>query len=94
MHALKRVELWQIPPRSPDCNPVEKFWSWVRARLRDMDLKDLEMKRPPIGRSALRERVKRLLRTRKAKEVAKNTVLGLKKVCQTILKKRGGGTRG
>ena len=94
VHALKRVELWQIPPRSPDCNPVEKFWSWVRARLRDMDLKDLEMKRLSIGRSALRERVKRLLRTRKAKEVAKNTVLGLKKVCQTILKKRGGGTRG
>ena len=53
-----------------------------------MDLKDLEMKRPPIGRSALRERVKRLLRTRKAKEVAKNTVLGLKKVCQMILRKR------
>lgn len=93
-HALKRVSLLQVPPRSPDLNPVEKFWSWVRARLRDMDLKDLEMKRPPVDRSALKERVKRLMATRKAKEVAKNIALGLKKVCKMVLKKKGRGTRG
>ena len=93
-HALKRVSLLHVPPRSPDLNPVEKFWSWVRARLRDMDLKDLELKRPPVGRSALKERVKRLMATQKAKEVAKQTALGLKKVCKTVLKKSGRGTRG
>ena len=32
------VILWQIPPKSPDLNPVEKFWAWVRKQLRAHDI--------------------------------------------------------
>ena len=69
-HKRVRVELWHIPARSPDLNPVEKFWAWVRKQLRAMDLRDLVAGRPPVGKTALKARVKALLRTRQAKLVA------------------------
>ena len=25
----KRIQLWVVPPKSPDLNPVEMFWSWL-----------------------------------------------------------------
>jgi transposase len=37
--------LWHIPPRSPDLNPVEKFWAWLRRELRRLDLQDLSKKK-------------------------------------------------
>jgi len=36
-----RILLLHIPPKSPDLNPVEKFWGWVRKRLHKMDHKVL-----------------------------------------------------
>ena len=30
-HAKARVELWHIPPRAPDLNPVGLYWAKVRA---------------------------------------------------------------
>ena len=24
------ISLWHVPARSPDLNPVEKFWAWLR----------------------------------------------------------------
>ena len=35
------IDLWPVPPKSPDLNPVEMFWSWLRRKLRDLDLQDL-----------------------------------------------------
>lgn len=93
-HKKARVELWQIPARSPDLNPVEKFWSWVRRRLRAMDLADLNAGRPPIQKVALKARVNALLKTRRAKRVAKNTVLSLRKTCKEVKLKRGAAARG
>ena len=29
-HRDNRIKLWHIPPRSPDLNPIEKFWAWLR----------------------------------------------------------------
>ena len=29
----QKVRLLKVPPRSPDLNPVEKFWSWLRREL-------------------------------------------------------------
>ena len=71
-HKRARVEVWHIPPRSPDLNPVEKYWAWVRKQLRAMDLADLQAKppRPPVTKAGLQARVRALLRTRKAKDVA------------------------
>ena len=71
-HAKKRVELWHVPPRSPDLNPVEMFWAKVRLWLREMDLKDLRAGRKPVQKTTMKERVKRLLRSEKARQVAKN----------------------
>lgn len=88
-HAKASVELWHIPPRSPDLNPVERFWGWLRKRLRAMDLADLKGGRRPVTKFALKARVRRLLQTQKAKEVAKNYVFSLFKTCEKV--KRNGG---
>ena len=88
------VELMHVPPRSPDLNPVEKYWSWVRRRLRALDLKDLHAKRKPLGKSALQARVRRVLQTRKAKTVASRIFLGFRKTCQECVNKSGRATKG
>ena len=75
-------------------NPVEKFWSRVRRRLRAMDLDDLRKKRPPVQKAALKARVRNLLCTKKAKLVAKNTVSGLCKTCREFALKKGAASRG
>ena len=93
-HRRVGVHLWHIPPRSPDLNPVEKFWGWVRKQLRAMDLADLKVKRPPVQRTALQARVRSLLRTAKAKNMAKNHVQSLHNTCREVLKKKGAATRG
>ena len=88
------IRLWHVPPRSPDLNPVEKFWAWLRKQLRKLDLKDAVAKRPVLSKMAYRERVKRVLRTKKAQTVAKNCALGLRKVCKAVVKGGGIATRG
>ena len=93
-HRRTRVLLWQIPPRSLDLNPVEKFWAWLRARLREKDLADLRAKRPPLQKTALKARVRLMLRSRRAKRVAKSTFASLRKTCQEVIRKRGAATRG
>ena len=72
--ALKdaKVRLWHIPAKSPDLNPVEKFWVWVRKQLLKKDLADLMKGRPVPGRTASQGRVRRLLQSAKAQQVAKN----------------------
>ena len=36
-----RVTLLHIPAKSPDLNPVKKFWGWAWKRVHKMDLADL-----------------------------------------------------
>jgi hypothetical protein len=93
-HRRARVDLWQIPPRSPDLNPVEKYWAWLRCRLRAMDMADLRAKRPAIQRTALKARVQALLRTDKARTVAAATFKTLRKTCAEVIQKRGAAARG
>ena len=31
-YSAHHIELWSVPPRSPDLNPIEKFWAYVRTR--------------------------------------------------------------
>ena len=45
-YAFKNIQLWDVPPKSPDLNPIEMFWGWIRKKLRSMDLADLRTKRP------------------------------------------------
>jgi hypothetical protein len=48
--AEQGVSLWHIPPRSPDLNPVEKCWAWLRRELRRLDLQDLSKKKRPLSK--------------------------------------------
>ena len=56
-----KVHLWRVPPRSPDLNPVERFWAYLQKRLRRLDLRDAFNRRPCLGRSAYIARVRQVL---------------------------------
>jgi hypothetical protein len=85
----KNIILMHIPPHSPDLNPIESFWGWLRQTLRRRDLEDLRLKRPPLGKTAYKQRVRSVLRSKKAQSVAKAKFRNFKKVCQTVWKKKG-----
>ena len=93
-HRREHVSLCHIPPRSPDLNPVEKFWAHVRRWLRAMDLADLRAGRPAVQKTVLKERVRSLLRSVRAKRAAQNTFKSLRKTCKEVIEKRGASTWG
>ena len=39
-YLAKKISLWDVPAKSPDLNPVEMFWGWLRRKLRLMALAD------------------------------------------------------
>ena len=47
--SANKINLWRVPPKSPDLNPVEKFWAWLRRELLLKDLADLKARRPALG---------------------------------------------
>ena len=47
------------------------------------------MKRPPLGKTAYKQRVRSVLRSKKAQSVAKAKFRNFKKVCQTVWRKKG-----
>ena len=87
--AKNGVSLWFVPPRSPDLNPVEKYWSWLRRELRRMDLKDLRAKKAVPTKEAYQRRVRSLIKTQRSQRVASNIARGFKKVCQKVIKVKG-----
>ena len=89
-HKAAKVKLWSVLQKSPDCNPVDRFWAWLRKRLRAMDLKDAVAKRPVLGKTAYKARVRNLCRSKQAQAVASNHAKSLKGVCRIILQKKGG----
>ena len=54
-----------------------------------MDLDDLVKKRPVPGKTAYKERARRLLKSPKAQTVASNMYYGMRKTARAV-KKRGG----
>ena len=48
-YASKKIVLWDVPAKSPDLNPIEIFWGWIRKRLRNMDLEDLKVTSVPTS---------------------------------------------
>lgn len=93
-YSRHNITLWNLPAKSPDLNPIEKMWGWMRKRLRAMDLADLKAGRPVPGRTAYRERVKRLLRSQKAQTVARNFYSNIRTVAKRVKKAKGGAVRG
>lgn len=88
-----RLRLWHVPAHSPDLNPVEKFWAWLRKQLRLRDLQDLRFGMPPLDRTAYRARVRALCRTARAQRVAASCAKGLKKTCKEVVLKKGAAAR-
>ena len=77
----KKLQLLNISARSPDFNPIESFWGWLRQAMRRKDLEDLRNKRPALGKTAWTCRLKRVLKSKKAQSVAKSKFINFKKVC-------------
>ena len=88
------IDLIEIPPRSPDLNPVEKMWGWVRKQLRARDLRDFAQGVPVLGKVAYRERLRRLLRSSRAQAVAKNIAKNFRTVCKRVVKAKGAAVKG
>ena len=93
LYAKKRIRLLHIPARSPDLNPIESFWSWLRRELRRRDLEDLRRGKPALSKAEYKQRVRDVLRTVKAQNVAKAKFQNLKKVCKEVVLKRGAMSR-
>ena len=93
-YADKGIVLWQIPARSPDLNPIEKFWRWLRRELRRRDLEDWNAKRPPLGKTAYKARLRAVLRSKKTQSVAARIAAGLLNVCKEVQRKKGAASRG
>ena len=83
------VKLWHTPPRSPDCNPIERFWSWVRKEMRARDLNDFIAKRPILGSMAYKQRLRCLLKSPAAQSVAKKHFHSFRETCKKVLKCKG-----
>ena len=93
-HAAIGVALWHVPARSPDMNPIELFWSWLRRRLLALDLQDLTARRRALGKLAYRERVRSVCRSQKAQTVAAACYRSFRDACQRVAAAQGGAVHG
>ena len=92
-HKAARVKLLKIPARSPDLNPVERFWAWLRKKLRALDLKDAVECRPVLGKTAYKARVRNVCKSKKAQQVAAAQASIMKRVCKAVIANKGAATR-
>ena len=74
-------------------NPIEKFWGWLRKKLRAADMKDMQARRPVLGKMAYRARIRSICKSRQAQRVAASYTLGLRKVCQQVINKEGAASK-
>ena len=67
---------------------------WVRKQLRVRDLRDLANGVPVLGRTMYRERMKRLLRSQRAQQVAKRLAANFRIVCKRVVEASGAAVKG
>ena len=79
-----------VPPRSPDLNPVELFWSWLKRDLAKRDLQDLLARRAVLSKEDYRRRIQGILRGRRAQQVAAACTKSFRKACTLVVKNSGG----
>ena len=83
-----------FPPHSPDLNPIEKFWCWLKRELRRLDLRDLKSGRGVLGKTAYKARIRSVLRKKGTQKVASRFSAQLYSACQEVIKKKGAASRG
>ena len=93
-HERAKVILWHVPAHSPDLNPIEKYWGWLRKKLRAMDLADALAKRPVLGKAAYKARVRRVMKSAKSQTVAGNYAKGLRGACKRVVAAKGAAVKG
>ncbi|CAK0863379.1 unnamed protein product [Prorocentrum cordatum] len=86
------VKPWKMPAKSPDLNPAERCWSWLRRKLRPMDLDDAAKKRPVPGKTAYRARVRSVAKSKKAQSAGAAQAKLMKRVCREVARKKGAAT--
>lgn len=94
LYTTKRIVLVVIPPHSPDLNPIEKFWGWLKKELRRLDLQDLRSGRGVLGKTAYKARVRLVLKRKKTQQIATAFSGQLYSACKEVIKKKGAATRG
>ena len=88
-YVRRNISLWAVPPKSPDLNPIENFWSWIRRRLCTLVLQDLRAKRKVLGRTAHKARLARVLQSVKAQKVAASCTRKFRAVCKAVVARKG-----
>ena len=83
-----------MPAKSPDLNPVEKYWAWLRRQLRKKDLEDLDAGRDVLTKSDYQERVRSIMHSKRSQKAAANIAKGLRKVCKECVAGGGNATKG
>ena len=90
----QKISIWKVPPRSPDLNPVEQFWSWLRRHLPKLDLADARAKRTSLDKAKYKKRVRSVCCSTKAKAVATNIVNSFRKTCAEVVRVKGAAVYG
>ena len=90
----EKIIVLTLPPKSPDLNPIEKFWGWLRRELQVRDLQDLQARKPALSKEAYKTRIRNLLKTQRTQRIAARFATDLIKVCREVNKKGGAAARG
>ena len=90
-HAAKSMKLWHIP-KSRDLNHIETVWAQLGKQLRAVDLADAMAKRPVLGKTAYKQRVRQVGAKKNFQAMAGFIALGLKKTCRLVVAKSGAAT--
>ena len=88
-----KVVVWKIPAKSPDLNPIERFWSWLRQELHTFDMADLKAGRPVAPNVAYLQCLRNILRSARSQAHAVACAKSLRKVCKEVVLKKGAGSR-
>ena len=87
--SASKISLWGVPPKSPDLNPVEKFWGWLRRELLLKDLADLKARRAVPGPSVYKARVRAIMASQRANAKAAKFAGDFTRVCKEVIRKKG-----
>ena len=72
----------------------KRFWAWLRKKLRQMDLADAVAGRAVLGKMAYKHRIRSIIKTKKAQQVAAAHAASLRKVCKEVVAKKGAASSG
>ena len=75
-----------MPAKSPDLNPIEMFWGWVRRQLRLKDLEDMRQKLPTLEKTAYEVTCKEKCLGPIIKQAAREVQLGEASECSMLLR--------